>query len=200
MDKKIDEILDYWFADFVEEGEAVDERFKFWFGKSDQADKEITDRFSSDVDRLINAQYQHWLQHPKGRLAAIILLDQFCRQIYRGTPRSFEHDSLALKFCLDGINLGHDLALARPLRLFFYLPLEHSENLDHQQQCVAAYQAMADEAPREFRYLYINAKDYAEKHLIIIDRFGRFPHRNNILGRQSTPQELEFLTQPGSSF
>ena len=200
MDKKIAQILDYWYGDFVSEGSAVDERFKFWFGKSEQADREIKHRFSADVEKLIDNQYQHWLQYPKGRLACILLVDQFCRQIYRGTPAAFEHDHLALSFCIQGIESGHDLDLTRPLRYFYYLPLEHSENLQHQNQCVAAYQAMADEAPEAYRYIYTGAKGYAEEHLKIIERFGRFPHRNKILGRISTPEELDFLTQPGSSF
>ena len=200
MDRRVDEILDYWYGDFVKEGNAVDERFKFWFGKSEQADEEIRRRFSADVEKLIASQYQHWLQHPQGRLACILLIDQFCRQIYRGTPAAFEYDHLALDFCIQGIELGHDLALSRPLRYFYYLPLEHSEDLDHQHQCVAAYQVMADEAPEKYRYIYLNAKGYSEEHLKIIERFGRFPHRNKILDRKSTLAELEFLKQPGSSF
>ena len=200
MDSRVDEILQYWYGDFVQEGQAVEERAKFWFGKSDLVDKEIKDRFSGDVEHVINGENHHWLQQPKGRLACIILLDQFCRQIFRDTSRAFEYDPMALKFCLDGIGMGHDLALTRPLRYFYYLPLEHSENLEHQKQCVAAYQAMADEAPVEFRRIYDDAVGYADKHLVIIERFGRFPHRNRILGRTSTPQELEFLKQPGSSF
>ena len=200
MDKKVDEILDYWYGDFVNEGSAVDERHEFWFGKSEQSDAEITERFLDDVNKQINNQYQHWLKTPRARLASIILIDQFCRQIYRDTPAAFENDHLALDYCLDGIELAHDMALPRPLRYFFYLPLEHSENLDHQHQCVAAYQAMADEAPEKFRYMYIDAKGYAENHLKIIQRFGRFPHRNKILGRISTAQEIEFLKQEGSSF
>lgn len=200
MDNKIDEILEYWYGDFVNEGSAVDERFKFWFGKSEQADTEIKQRFSGDVDRLIANQYQHWLDIAKGRLACILLIDQFCRQIYRGTPAAFEHDHLALGYCIEGIELGHDSALSRPLRYFYYLPLEHSENLDHQRRCVAAYQAMADEAPQAYRYIYLDAKSYAQAHLEMIERFGRFPHRNSILGRGSTPEEIEFLKQPDSSF
>ena len=200
VDKKVSEILDYWYGDFVNEGNAIEERFKFWFGKNVEADKDITDRFAADVDKLVASQYQHWLAYPQGRLAAIILIDQFCRQIYRDTAAAFQYDNLALDYCLDGIELGHDLALSRPHRYFYYLPLEHSENRDHQHQCVDAYQAMADEAPIQFRNVYVDAKGYAIKHLEIIERFGRFPHRNKILGRVSTAEELEFLKQPGSSF
>lgn len=200
MEQKIDEILDYWYGDFAQQGSDADQRIEFWFGKSDQADKEITDRFSNDVKTLINGGYRHWLQHPRGRLACIILLDQFCRQIFRGTSRAYEYDPMALNYCLDGIDLGHDLALSWPLRYFYYLPLEHSENIEHQNQCVAVYQALADEAPEKFRAIYTDAADYAEKHRVIIERFGRFPHRNRILGRNSTEEELEFLKQPGSSF
>ncbi len=200
MDSRIDEILEYWYGDFVTEGSAVDDRFKFWFGKNENADKEIKERFTNDIEQVINNNYRHWLQYPRGRLASIILIDQFCRQIYRGKPEAFKHDHLALKFCIEGIELGHDLILPRPLRYFYYLPLEHSENLQHQYQCVAAYQAMADEAPVQYRHIYTDAIVYAEKHLQIIERFGRFPHRNEIFGRKSTADEIEFLKLPGSSF
>ncbi len=200
-DSQIKRIIDYWYGNPINETTVVGERFDLWFGKSDEADREIKELFSEDVEKLIAGQYQHWLQTPKGRLASIILIDQFCRQIYRGTPKAFEHDSKALKFCLDGIAIGHDLALSRPLRYFYYLPLEHSESIEHQYQCVAAYQSMADECTTEdLKKIYIEAKGYADKHLVIIERFGRFPHRNEILGRVSTAEEIEFLKGPDSSF
>ena len=200
MDSRIQEIIDYWYGNPISEGTIVNDRFELWFGKSDAADIEIKLLFSDDVTKLVAGEYEDWLETPQGRLASIILIDQFCRQIYRGMPKSFEYDPIALKFCLDGIELGHDLALSRPLRYFYYLPLEHSENMEHQHQCVNAYQAMADEAPNEFKKIYIEAKGYADKHLVIVDRFGRFPHRNEILGRESTTEEVEFLTLPNSSF
>ncbi len=201
MDQRIQEIIDYWYGNPINEATCVDERFDLWFGKSDEADEEIRQLFSADVEKLIAGEYEDWLQTPQGRLASIILIDQFCRQIYRGTLKAFEYDPIALKFCLDGIEIGHDLALSRPHRYFFYLPLEHSENLDHQNQCVAAYQSMADECVDEgLKNIYIEAKGYADKHLVIIERFGRFPHRNEILGRESTAEEVEFLKQPNSSF
>ncbi len=201
MDTRIQEIIDYWYGNPVNEATFIDERFDLWFGKSDQADEEIKELFTNDVEKLIAGEYEYWLSSPKGRLASIILIDQFCRQIYRGTPGAFEHDPLALKFCLDGIDIGHDLALSRPLRYFYYLPLEHAENLDHQRQCVAAYQAMVDDAPTEdIKKIYTEAVGYADKHLVIIERFGRFPHRNEILGRESTTEEIEFLKEPDSSF
>ena len=199
MDKRIDEIIDYWFAEAIQEGQGA-ERSKFWFGKSEQADLEVKQLFLTDVEKLVRGEYSHWLEQPRGRLASILLIDQFCRQIYRDTAKAFEYDPMALDHCLKGIELGHDLALSRPLRFFYYLPLEHSENMIHQNQCVAAYQAMVEEAPPEHKHTYIDALDYAQSHLDIIARFNRFPHRNEILGRVCTEEEIEFLKQPGSSF
>lgn len=200
MEGRIQQIIDYWYGNPIDEATIVSDRFELWFGKSDEADIEIKQLFSDDVAKLVAGEYSSWLETPKGRLASIILIDQFCRQIYRGSSMAFEHDPIVLKFCLDGIERGHDLMLVRPLRYFYYLPLEHSENIQHQRQCVQAYQAMADEAPDEFKKIYIEAKGYADKHLVIIERFGRFPHRNEILGRESTAEEVEFLKQPNSSF
>jgi len=191
MDSRIQQIIDYWYGNPIDEATLFKDRFELWFGKSDEDDEEIRTLFRADLEKLINGDYEHWLIIPEGRLASIILIDQFCRQIYRGSPKAFEYDPLALKFCLDGIEIGHDMALSRPHRYFYYLPLEHS----------AGYQAMADEcADEDLKKNYIEAVGYANKHLVIIERFGRFPHRNDTLGRKSTAEEIEFLKGPDSSF
>ena len=200
IDQQASEILQYWFGDDGGNDKLIEQRSQFWFGKSEQTDREIKSRFQDDVERLIAGNFDHWLVQPEGRLACIILIDQFCRQIYRDTAQAFKYDSLALSYCLDGIMLKHDVSLTRPQRSFYYLPLEHSESLEDQDLSVAKFQALADDAPIANKPAYEYTLDYALRHRQVIERFGRFPHRNRILGRPSAPEETEFLKQPGSSF
>lgn len=137
---------------------------------------------------------------PAGRLAWIIVADQFSRNIYRCDPRSFALDEQALAHALEGMAAGHDLAL-RPLqRVFFYLPLEHSESIELQQQSVMLYEGLLNEVGEKLAQPFTGFLDYARRHLDVIQRFGRFPHRNAILGRESTAAEIEYLQQPGSGF
>jgi uncharacterized protein (DUF924 family) len=130
------------------------------------------------------------------------LLDQFSRNIYRGTAKAFSQDSLALDVCLRGIEKGFDKRLHPVERLFFYMPLEHSEDLEMQKKSVEYFSVLEKTFTSTPSLVSIISefKNYAEKHYVIIERFGRFPHRNEVLGRESTPQEIEFLKQPGSSF
>ena len=200
MNQRINDILDFWYADFDQGGDAIEQRFELWFRKNKQTDEQIKTLFSNDINKAINGDYDLWVKHPLGRLAVIILIDQFCRHVYRGEPRAFEYDSIALNYCLDGIELGADQQLPFHFRYFFYLPLEHAENLNHQQLCVEKFETMVQLSSEEFKQVYTDQVNYANQHLVIIERFGRFPHRNKILGRASTAEEIEFLKQPGSSF
>jgi len=195
---RIEEILHFWFGDL--QNLNLKERLKLWFGGGEETDGRIRDKFESDLLRAIRGDYARWEETPRGSLALILLLDQFSRNIYRDTPRAFAQDAMALGVCLRGINQGKDLALHPIERAFFYLPLEHSENLDNQQQSVRAFESLVPSAPEEMKGTFEEFLDYAIRHYEIIKRFGRFPHRNEILGRPSTEEEKEFLTQPGSSF
>ena len=141
-----------------------------------------------------------WLAEPRGRLALIILTDQFPRNIYRDSPLAFSFDTKALAWSLHGIEQGHDQLLQPIERAFFYLPLEHSERLEHQEQSVHMFGELVPLVSAEQREIFEHYLSVAILHRDIIARFGRFPHRNRILSRSSTAEELYFLSQPGSSF
>jgi uncharacterized protein (DUF924 family) len=130
----------------------------------------------------------------------IILVDQFPRNIFRGTPEAFAFDSTAQELTLEGLNLGHDQALFPIERVFFYLPLEHAEIVKIQELSVAKFNQLASEAPITLKANFESSADYAVRHYVIIEKFGRFPHRNAILERDSTLEEIEFLKGPNSSF
>lgn len=192
-------ILRHWFDD----GDGWDfspEREAFWFGKSPEVDRELRRLFAADMERAAAGTLDHWAQTPRGRLALILLLDQIPRNINRGTPAAFAHDARALALATEGIARGHDLELRPIERTFFYLPFEHAEDRQAQERAVRLYHdllvAAPDHAKGRFRVFW----EYAVRHQEIIERFGRFPHRNEILGRESTPEEIEFLKLPGSSF
>jgi len=138
-----------------------------------------------------------WARGPRERLCAIIVLDQMSRNIFRGSPRAFAQDMLALHLCKEGLAAGEDRALSETERVFFYLPLEHSEALADQQQSVALFTRLADEARDAFRDFTKTTLDYAHQHLDVIAAFGRFPHRNQAVGRESTQVEKEWLAEGG---
>lgn len=194
------DILRFWFGARAPGAPVDAERFALWFMKSPETDGVIRARFEADVLAAAAGERDAWGGSAEGALALIVLLDQFPRNIYRDAPRAFAFDSQALALSLDGQARGLDLALDVPERGFFYLPMEHAESAEMQERSVAAFARLAASAPPEHAALAANFHDYAIRHRDVIARFGRYPHRNAILGRPSTPEEIEFLKQPGSSF
>lgn len=187
-------VLDFWFLAPDQAGHGAYR--PQWFRKDDAFDDAIRERFGAAVEAALNGPPP--LAAPDADLlATILLLDQFTRNIYRGTPRAFAGDPLALQIAETLVAAGRDKNLTPWQRWFAYLPFEHSESLLDQERSVALYAALRREMQHE---AFDSALDYAERHRAIIQRFGRFPHRNAILGRTSTAEEVEFLTQPGSSF
>jgi len=195
-----DKILDFWFGDLKAESAIPPERSKFWFGGSADVDNEIRVRFSGDILSAAAGEYDSWSANARGSLSLILLLDQFTRNIFRKTPKAFACDEKALSISLDGIQNGFDRELAVFERAFFYLPMEHSEDIEIQKLSVSAFRKLVDDALPAQRSTCESYYDYAVRHYDIIARFNRFPHRNEILGRVSTAEEIEFLKQPGSSF
>ena len=199
-DVGIDDVLGYWFGQLDEHGCADSEHFTRWWKKDAGMDEEIHRRFG-EVHRAVRArELDHWLAEPRGRLAQVIVLDQFSRNMFRGTPAAFASDPRALQLALEGLDRGDDRALARDQRCFLYMPLVHSEDLALQDRAVALFSALHDRAlpaqhDRGPRWLQA-----VEMHRDLIRRFCRFPHRNAILDRSSTPDEIAFLEQPGSGF
>ncbi len=197
--ERSEDILRFWFGDGIDPYDVTEQLKQSWFSKNPDFDRQIELLFGPDVDRAGNGEYQHWNATPRGRLGHVIVLDQLTRNIYRDLPQAFAYDTRALRICLDGMNRGHDLALRPIERVFYYLPLQHAEDLEIQNRGVALMQRLSDEAPRDADFVRSGVM-FSIKHRDIIRRFGRFPHRNAVLGRESTPEELEFLEEPGSSF
>lgn len=193
MDAQAQEVLDFWFLppDNPDYGQSRAE----WFRKDDGFDAQIRARFGALIDAAIDGGLREWDATPHGALARLIVLDQFTRNVYRGTPRAFAGDAQALALAIALTQAEQDGQLPPMLRAFAYLPFEHAEDLAMQARAVELFQLLSQAQPG-----FDGMLDYAERHQEVIARFGRFPHRNAILGRASTPQELEFLRQPGSSF
>jgi uncharacterized protein (DUF924 family) len=177
----IDAILRYWFEELSP---------KNWFKVDEARDAEIERRFRRTYEELTAGVPQSWLAEPEGYLAAILVLDQFPRNMFRGTPRAFATDDVALTLAKRAIAQGKDMLVPPERRAFIYLPFQHAEDEADQARSVELFTALGNQ---------LNL-DFALRHKEIIDRFGRFPHRNKILGRKSTDKEQEFLKQPGSSF
>jgi uncharacterized protein (DUF924 family) len=189
---RAEEILSFWFAEPQDDKAYYEERHSLWFTADPQFDQEIRDRFTSDYQLAAQRKLMNWQELPRSGLALVILLDQFPRNMFRGDPRAFATDPLAREVATVLVERGTDRQLLPVERMFVYLPFMHSENLTHQRQSVALFQQLAQECP------YLDSRSYATRHKESIERFGRFPHRNVILGRLSTPEEIEFLQQPES--
>ncbi len=192
-------VLDFWFGE-IRDGYPIEDRDKLWWMGGPEVDRQIKGHFGKLVRDAANDLCESWKKTPRGRLALILLLDQFPRNIFRGTANAFAYDQQALSVCLDGLALGQDRKLATIERCFFYMPLEHSENLQHQNRCVHLFSELANSAKPERRKRMREYLGYAEQHRQIIERFGRFPHRNAILNRTSTPEESLFLSSGHNSF
>lgn len=186
------EILEFWFGKPGEE--EYGKQRKQWFTKNEQFDEEVRSRFLATYQQAATGQLNEWKAEPLSCLALIIVLDQFSRNMFRGQPQAFATDSQALAMAKYAVTQDFDQQLLPLQRWFVYLPFEHSEDLADQQQSVELFSTLSDYPE------CAEAVDYAYRHLRVIERFGRFPHRNQILGRQTTPEEEEFLKQPGSSF
>jgi uncharacterized protein (DUF924 family) len=197
---RIEEILSFWFGEIDADGLATAKQTKRWFQASVDTDKLIRERFEPDLQKAIQGQLSSWEQYPRGRLALIVLLDQFSRNIYRGTAQAFAQDELALSLCLQGIDIGHDLGLRPIERTFYYLPMEHAESLEMQDKCVQHHQQLVTSLPPAMMKKLQCSLDYAISHRDIIAQFGRFPHRNKLLGRASTVAEHKYLSQGGATF
>jgi uncharacterized protein (DUF924 family) len=182
-------VLDFWFGAPPHAARAE------WFRKDDAFDATIRTRFGGAIDEALAGRLQDWDATPAGALARVLLLDQFTRNAFRGTPRAFAGDALALAAVRAMVARGDDRALAPLERVFVYLPFEHAEDAAMQRESLRLFEALAPLLPPGDPTL-----DYARRHAAVIERFGRFPHRNTILGRASTAEETAFLREPGSSF
>ncbi len=172
----------------------------WWHSKDSEVDGRIAALFTDDLARASRGLYDDWLESARGTLAFLILVDQFPRHIYRNDARAFDFDSLALATCSKGIARGFDKELEPIQRYFFYLPFMHGEAIDVQRRSVVLYDELYRTAPQDLKVGVGLVRDAAHRHHEIIERFGRFPHRNAALSRATTPEEEEFLKEPHSSF
>ena len=193
--EKIDTVLKFWFGRVEKTVIPSERRARIWFGESKEVDEEIKQEFSKDLESAIQYNYQEWENNPRGQLALIILLDQFSRHVYRDTPKAFAQDEYALEICIHGIQNKADHHLSLIERVFYYFPLLHAENIACQKQSVHAYQNLVDLAFPETHIIYDSFLQFAQHHFGIIERFGRFPQRNMVLGRDTIPSEEQFLKQ-----
>ncbi len=176
-----EQVLTFWFTETAP---------KQWWKVDAAFDAAVQERFSGLHRAAHLGELWKWRRFPRGRLAEIIVLDQFSRNMFRGTPQAFASDPMALALAPEAVADGHDMKLAPRERAFVYMPYQHSESRKIQEESVHLFKLLGA----------AEQHDFAMRHKAIIDRFGRYPHRNQILGRHSTPEELEFLQEPGSSF
>jgi len=194
-------LLQHWFGPAEADGWTVPpDRMALWFRGGPEVDADLRHRFAADVDAARAGQLSAWTGTPRGRLALLLLLDQLPRNLFRGTPQAFQSDALALSLAREALASGEDAQLRPIERPFVYLPLEHAEDRSAQATSVQKFRELAAAAPAASRPAFEGFLDYAIRHQVVIERFGRFPHRNRILGRASTPEEEAFLLEPNSSF
>jgi uncharacterized protein (DUF924 family) len=194
MTNTIEAIHDFWFGELDENGLCSNDHHALWFGASDETDTFCHEQFGASLALALDGQLQAWAQTDRGLLALVVLLDQFTRNIHRGTTQAFAGDPIALALAQDTIATGRHLRLPAIHRVFLYLPLEHCEDLAAQESCVALFEALSKQTGHPH---FASFTRYAIAHRDVIAQFGRFPHRNAALGRESSAAELAYLKVHG---
>jgi uncharacterized protein (DUF924 family) len=200
MNDTVEEILSWWFGDMDGPHDMDMSKLPMWFMGGPDFDREVRERWGEPVERAMRGELDEWAETPRGRLALVLLLDQLTRNVFRGSARSFEADPKALALVLEGIERGHDTELRTVERQFLYMPLMHAEDRDVAERSVAIARALRDALPEDVRPRFQGYVDHAEKHAAIVRQFGRYPHRNEVLGRESSEEELAFMKEKGRGF
>lgn len=193
-------LLDWWFGPAGTAAEVSAARHQLWFGYRAWQDREAAERFAPLVDEALRGGLQSWADSPHGWLALILLLDQLPRMIYRGTAQAFAGDGRAQQVAFEGLAAGREQALEPIRQVFIYLVLEHHECLQSQDMAVSRFRALREDAVAGQRRPFTGFLDFAQQHRSVILQFGRFPHRNAILGRVSSEAEQAYLAEPGAGF
>lgn len=193
-------VLDYWFGDLDHTPRYFAERNRLWFGGGEEVDGHIRSHFERDLTLAVSGRLESWETTPRGGLALIVLLDQFSLNLYREQPQSYDQSALAIPVTRRLLHSALDWTLTPAERVFAYLPLEHSEKLEDQERSVALFEALAQGAPATLRQPMEGYLDYAVRHWRVVQRFGRFPDRNEVFGRPSSPEELAFLASDEAPF
>ena len=194
-----DDVLQFWIGLPATDHDAFLKKITRWFRGSPEVDAEIRQKFGAAVEKARDGALDDWTATPRGRLALIILLDQFTRNLYRGTPRAYENDARALALCEAGLDKHEDERLGYEEKLFFYMPLAHAEDVERQERNVALNIAAANAASQSMQKSYALSVEHAKGYLDQIRRFGRFPHRNAVLSRTCTQEEMAFLASSSTS-
>ena len=194
------EILEFWFGDALVSAELAKRRAKLWFSRNDEFDREIERRFGFLPESAAHEELGTWREDAASALALVLILDQFPRNLFRKSAKAFAFDPSAREIALDVLSRGFDSTLDPLEAAFLYLPLEHAEDIELQERSVALFERLIARAPPELTALFESFADYARRHRDIIQRFGRFPHRNTILGRESTAEEIAYLELGGDRF
>jgi uncharacterized protein (DUF924 family) len=194
------EVLEFWFGVALDDPQALHERNRAWFTADPAFDAEVRGRFDTLVERARAGDLRHWGDSARTSLALVVTLDQFPRNIHRGTPEAFSCDGLALAACTAGLERGFDRALHPVEALFYYLPLQHAEDAAAQARSCALCDALVERTPGPLRDFVAQCAGYAHLHREIVERFGRFPHRNTLLGRTATAAETAWLAEGGQTF
>jgi uncharacterized protein (DUF924 family) len=197
---QIDAIIAFWFREQALSAPQIDHRMDIWFGGDPAFDQEIHQEFAADVEQASAGNLDHWAHDPRGRLALILLLDQFRRNIYRNSAKAYERDKVALKLCVEGAMAKKDQGLTSIQRAFFYMPLQHTESRKVQAKSVELYTKLAEAVSPTYHETFLTIAQFAELHRDIVEQFGRFPHRNQLLGRENTPEEDEYLAGDAPDF
>jgi uncharacterized protein (DUF924 family) len=192
-DPEINRVLAFWFGAGPNDQPTIDARMNRWFNGDDASDEEVRTQFGELVERASKGKLAAWAGSARGRLALILLLDQFRRQIYRGKPEAFKRDAQALKLCVEGAMTGDYRTLDPFEQAFFFMPLQHAESLKIQQRSVKIYTGLVAGVSDTLKATFATFAQFAELHRDIVATYGRFPHRNRILGRADSPSEREFL-------
>lgn len=192
-------VLEFWFGD-RDDPENVKRRRKLWFTSTPDQDREIRERFGMLHEKAQAGDLDGWAEAPKTALALIVLLDQFTRSLYRGRGAAFVNDARSLALASAAVERGFDRMLHPVERAFLYMPFQHSENPDDQERSMRLYRALLDECPLSLRAFARDSYEHAALHRDIVERFGRFPHRNELLGRSSTEAERRYLEDGGHRF
>ena len=193
-------VLDFWFNDCELDSPHIDARMDRWFGDDPELDQAIRDQFGDLIEQASRGELDHWADDPKGRLALIIVLDQFRRNVYRGTADAYAEDRRALKLCVEGTLSGAYKSLSPEEQVFYFMPLQHAESRKVQEKSVSIYRALANRVSETLRETFLTTAQFAELHRDIIAQFGRFPHRNAVLGRENTPEEEQYLSGDSPDF
>ena len=197
---RIEEVLSFWFMEKTLSAPQIDGRMDTWFGEDPVFDEEIAKEFADDIEKASDGKLDHWAHEPRGRLALILLLDQFRRNIFRNTPEAFEKDAAALKLCVEGAMEKKDKGLAPIQKAFFYMPLQHSESRKVQSKSREVYQRLTEAVSPTYKETFETIAQFADLHADIVERFGRFPHRNELLNRENSPEEEEYLSGDSPGF